>query len=107
MCIRDSIQSELAPRAAAAGKHLLLEKPLDFTLEGAERIATAVADAGVVSMLMIRNRFDPAVISLFNRAMGTRPRGAVASFITGAALPGSPFATPWRCLLYTSDAADD
>jgi predicted dehydrogenase len=90
------IQAKLAPRAAAAGKHLLLEKPLAFTLDGAERVARAVADAGVVSMVMFRNRFDPAVISLFDRADGTRPRGAIASFITGAALPGSAFATPWR-----------
>jgi predicted dehydrogenase len=90
------VQSELAPRAAAAGKHLLLEKPLAFTLEGAERIATAVEDAGVVSMLMIRNRFDPLVMDLFKRAEGTRPRGLMASLITDAALPGSMFATPWR-----------
>ena len=26
------VQAEIAPRAAAAGKHLLLEKPLAFTL---------------------------------------------------------------------------
>jgi predicted dehydrogenase len=90
------VQSELAPRAAAAGKHLLLEKPLAFTLEGAERIATAVEDAGVVSMLMIRNRFDPLVMELLKRAEGTRPRGLMASLITDAALPGSVFATPWR-----------
>ena len=37
----------LAPRAAQAGKHLLLEKPLAFTLPEAEAIADAVDASGV------------------------------------------------------------
>ncbi len=90
------VQAELAPAAAAAGKHLLLEKPLAFTLERAERVATAVADAGVTSMLMIRNRFDPEVIALLDKAKATEVCGATAINITDAALPGSVFATPWR-----------
>ena len=90
------VQADLAPRAAEAGKHLLLEKPLAFTYEGAERIATAAADAGVTTLLMIRNRFDPEVLDYLDEAKQTRPRGLIASFVTDAALSGSVFATPWR-----------
>ena len=90
------VQAELAPRAAEAGKHLLLEKPLAFTLDGAERIARAVSEAGVTSLLMIRSRYDPAVLRLLERAAEAVPRGLIASWIADGALPGSPFATPWR-----------
>ncbi len=90
------VQAELAPRAAEAGKHLLLEKPLAFTYEGADRIATAAAHAGVTTMLMIRNRFDPAVLAFLAEARQTRPRGLNATFVTDAALGDSVFATPWR-----------
>src|SRR4029077_14102272 len=45
------VQAALAPRAAAAGKHLLLEKPLAFNLADAERLADAVDEAGVRTLL--------------------------------------------------------
>ena len=43
------VQAELATRAAQAGKHLLLEKPLAFDLLDAERLAAAVEEAGVAT----------------------------------------------------------
>ena len=90
------IQADLAPVAAAAGKHLVLEKPLAFTLEGAERVAAAVDEAGVQTVLMLRNRFTVVGQSFVRAAQTTPARGGIASCVTGAALPGSPFATPWR-----------
>lgn len=90
------VQADLAPHAARAGKHLLLEKPLAFTLAGAQGIADAVDAAGVTSLLMVRNRFDPAVVQLLDVARQVAPRGVVARFVSGAALPGETFATPWR-----------
>ncbi len=90
------IQAALAPIAAAAGKHLVLEKPLAFTLDGAERIVAAVDDAGVQTVLMLRNRFTVVGQAFVEAAQSAPARGGVASFVTGAALPGSPFATPWR-----------
>jgi len=90
------VQAELAPLAARAGKHLLLEKPLAFTLAGAQAIADAVDAAGVTSLLMVRNRFDPAVVELLRAAQEVVPRGVVARFVSGAALHGETFATPWR-----------
>lgn len=90
------VQAELAPRAAAAGKHLLLEKPLAFTLAGAERIAEAVDEAGVRTLMVLRNRFTSEGRTFVETARVSVPRGGQASFVTGAALEGSPFATPWR-----------
>jgi predicted dehydrogenase len=90
------IQAELAVTAAAAGKHLILEKPLAFTLEDAERIADAVDAAGVQTVLMLRNRFTAVGQAFVETAQAATARGGVASFVTGAALDGSPFATPWR-----------
>jgi predicted dehydrogenase len=90
------VQAELAPRAASAGKHLLLEKPLAFDLAGAERVAAAVEAAGVQTVLLLRNRFTAAGRAFVETARATRPRGALASFVSGAALPGAFFATPWR-----------
>ena len=54
------VQAELAPHAATSGKHLLLETPLAFSLPDAERIVEAVDNAGVQSVLMLRNRFTEA-----------------------------------------------
>src|SRR5689334_19411404 len=51
------VQAELAVVAANAGKHLVLEKPLAFTLEDAERLTATVDDVGVQTVLMLRNRF--------------------------------------------------
>ncbi len=90
------VQAALAPRAAHAGKHLLLEKPLAFTLPEAEAIAEAVDASGVQSLVVLRNRFTAEGRAFVTKAQAARPLGALASFVSGAALPGSPFATPWR-----------
>ena len=90
------VQAELAPAAAHAGRHLLLEKPLAFTVAEAERIATAVDEAGVRTVLMLRNRFTSEGRRFVEPVRGADARGAQARFVTGAALEGSPFATPWR-----------
>ncbi len=90
------VQAELAPLAAAAGKHLVLEKPLAFTVEGAERIVTAVQAADVRTLVILRNRFTRTGRAFVEQARAAPARGAQASFVTGAALAGSKFATPWR-----------
>jgi predicted dehydrogenase len=90
------VQAALAPVAAAAGKHLLLEKPLAFTIEDAERIAAAAETAGVVTQLLLTNRWTAAVARFLADVRDAGPRVLTAGFVGSAALPGSPFATPWR-----------
>ncbi len=56
----------------------------------------AVEETGVQSVLMLRNRFTVVGQAFLAAAQESPARGGMGSFITGAALPGSPFATPWR-----------
>ncbi|HTR96395.1 MAG TPA: Gfo/Idh/MocA family oxidoreductase [Candidatus Acidoferrales bacterium] len=89
------VQAELGVRAARAGLHLLLEKPLALTLDDATRLAEAVRAAGVVTQLMLTHRFRPSTAAFFAAARATRPIGARLAFLSGAFLRG-PYATPWR-----------
>lgn len=51
---------ELVQRAAAAGKHVLLEKPLDISTSRAEALVQACEAAGVTLAIMLQHRFKPA-----------------------------------------------
>lgn len=94
--IPPDVQPELAVRAARAGKHLLLEKPLAFTVEDAEAIVDAATRAGVATRVVLTYRFTPAVQHFLAAVEGSQVRAAVGAFVSGAALAGSSFATPWR-----------
>ncbi|MBP1852467.1 Gfo/Idh/MocA family protein [Rhizobium halophytocola] len=48
---------ELVERAAAVGQHILLEKPLDVSLERAKAIVSAADEAGVLLSIVFQNRF--------------------------------------------------
>jgi predicted dehydrogenase len=89
------VQAELAPRAARAGKHLLLEKPLALTLEPARRLVDAADAARVVTLVMLTNRFRAEAEAFLEAARSFETVGARAVFVTGGFLEG-PFATPWR-----------
>jgi len=51
------VQAELAVRAAGRGCHLLMDKPVAFTSEGADRVVDAVDRAGVRSLVFFTSRF--------------------------------------------------
>lgn len=89
------VQADLALRAAAAGKALLLEKPVAADVVGAERLAEAVDAAGVPSMVVLTWRYAPAVRAFLAEARGFAAVGGRGWFISGA-FRGGPFATPWR-----------
>jgi len=55
---------ELVERAAAAGKHVLLEKPLEISLERAERLVDVAEQAGITLAIVLQNRFRPAALEL-------------------------------------------
>ena len=50
-------QAELALVAARAGKHLLLEKPVAMTVEGARALRDAASSSGVASVVFFTDRF--------------------------------------------------
>lgn len=56
--------AELILRAAAAGKHIFCEKPVDLTLERARVCAEAVAKAGVTALIGFQRRYDPTFAAL-------------------------------------------
>ena len=51
---------EIVRKAASAGKHVLLEKPLDVNTERATAIVEACAEAGVKLDAVLQHRFRPA-----------------------------------------------
>lgn len=95
-CVPPAVQARYAVRAARAGKALLLEKPLADTLEGAERVAAAVAEAGVASQMVLTLRYAPQTRAFLARCAEIDPFGGHAANISGLLLGDHPFATPWR-----------
>jgi UDP-N-acetyl-2-amino-2-deoxyglucuronate dehydrogenase len=55
---------DLVRRAAAAGKHVLLEKPLEITTGRAVELVEACARAGVTLGVVLQHRFRPAAQKL-------------------------------------------
>ena len=90
------VQAELAVKAADAGKHLLLEKPIAPTVVGAERIAAA-ASARISTVVFFTRRFVPEFERVLQDMRGKRWTGARVRQHTEAMLPGSPYAgSVWR-----------
>ena len=90
------IQAALAVRAATAGRHLLLEKPIATTEEAADVLAQAVQDAGVASVVFFTARFQADVRAWLASIAEDRWSGGSAVWLGSALAEGSPFNTPWR-----------
>ena len=96
------VQVPLAIRAAEAGKHLLLEKPIALSLDDADKLAAAVDAAGVASVVFFTWRFNPEIRAWLTDEQarggwsGSGWAGGVALFLGTALQPGNPFNTPWR-----------
>ncbi len=59
MCTPNDTHVDLGLRIAAAGKHLLMEKPLAITVEGADALVRAFAERGLTLMGAHTHRFYP------------------------------------------------
>ncbi|SDC07386.1 Predicted dehydrogenase [Geodermatophilus telluris] len=94
IAVPPDVQPGLAVRAAEAGRHLLLEKPLALTVPDADRVAGAVRDAGVASVVLFTDRFRPETATWLAQAARGRLAGGAVSWL--GSLAGSPFDTPWR-----------
>ena len=61
VCSPCSQHVETAQRAADAGCHLFIEKPVSHTLDGLSRLADTVAQKGLVALVGCQWRFHPSV----------------------------------------------
>lgn len=89
ICSPTATHSDLIARAAAAGKHIFCEKPVDLSVPRAEAVAQAVAAAGVGCMIGFQRRFDPT----FNEARTRMDRGDIGNpemLIITSRDPGAP-----------------
>ena len=74
VCVPSGLHAEVGVRAALAGKHLVVEKPIDVTLAAADRLIEAARTAGVALTVISQHRFDPGLIEL-KRLLGDEALG--------------------------------
>ena len=78
---------ELVQRAAAAGKHILLEKPLEVTTARAQELVRVAKSADIALGVVLQHRFRPA---------GERLREIIAGGSLGAIVNCSTTIRLWR-----------
>jgi predicted dehydrogenase len=93
-----SVQAPLAQRAARAGRHLLLDKPLAATVEQGRAVVTAVEEAGVASVVFFTARFQSAAEAwIAEQSAVDGWFTARAEWLGAVFTSDSPFAaSPWR-----------
>ncbi|WP_380164098.1 Gfo/Idh/MocA family protein [Jannaschia sp. R86511] len=91
-----SVQAPLAVQAARAGCHLLLEKPTALTVEQADAVTAAAADAGVATTVFVTMRHKAPVVAWLDDVVAQGGWSGAATHFVGH-LAGSPFGdSPWR-----------
>ncbi len=90
------VQAPLAVRAAQAGKHLLLEKPIALDEADGDRLVAAVADSGVAALVFFTHLFSPPVLEWFDDVADGSWLGGEALWLGSALTDDNPFNTPWR-----------
>lgn len=96
LAVAPAAQPALAEAAIAAGRHLLMEKPVALDVPTGSRLAAMVADHGVEAVVFVARLFDPARSAwLIDRTAEEWGHGTT-EWTSGAFLPGNPFAGKWR-----------
>ncbi|MFD0318879.1 Gfo/Idh/MocA family protein [Streptomyces flavalbus] len=92
------VQAELAVRAARAGRHLLLDKPLAPTVARGRAVTEAARAAGVASVVFFTKRFQRATEAwIEEQAAAGGWFTARAQWLGAVFTTDSPFAaSPWR-----------
>ncbi len=92
------IQAALALRAAKAGKHLLLDKPLALTVADADAVVAEVDSRQLASVIFFTHRFQPTTIDALAQVIETGSwHGAQATYFGSIYSEGSPYAeSVWR-----------
>ena len=76
ICLPTPLHRPVAERALAAGRHVLLEKPVALTLEDADAIGAAAGATEASLMVGHVLRFLPEIVELRARARDRRARAA-------------------------------
>jgi predicted dehydrogenase len=96
------IQAPLAIRAAQAGKHLLLEKPVALSVDDADKLVAAVEEARVASVAFFTWRFNTEIRAWLTDEQarggwdGEGWSGGAAIWLGTSLQADNPFNTPWR-----------
>ncbi|MBY4010836.1 Gfo/Idh/MocA family oxidoreductase [Rhodococcus fascians] len=91
-----AVQAGFALRAARAGKHVLLDKPIAATVAEAEELAEAVTTAGVRSMVTLTLRFAPETRQFLASTAGRSWAAGSGTWFSGATLGGAYSESQWR-----------
>lgn len=98
MAVPPDVQAPLAVRAARAGRHLLLEKPLALSEPDARAVVDAVEASGVACLVFFTQRFLPEM-EQWLEAVGEQGPFYSAHLVqyTNIYYPGSPYSgSHWR-----------
>jgi predicted dehydrogenase len=93
-----NVQADLALRAAQAGRHLVLDKPVAFTPEAAAPIVAEVTARGLASVVFFTRRFVPAIEDFLVATAATGGwHEAHVEHLGSIFEPGNAFGdSPWR-----------
>jgi predicted dehydrogenase len=91
VCVPSGLHAQIGIRVARAGKHLVIEKPIDTSLAAADALIAAVSEAGVAMTVISQHRFDPGLTELRELIdAGAPPSGTAARATTTAAAGAAP-----------------
>ncbi|MEU6411993.1 Gfo/Idh/MocA family oxidoreductase [Microbispora sp. NPDC046933] len=92
------LHAETVVAALEAGKHVLVEKPLEIDLAAADRIIAAERRTGRVVGVMSQRRFEPAALAARARVSGGELGRLTGGAAHTVAWRGQDYydATPWR-----------
>jgi predicted dehydrogenase len=92
------VQAQLAARAARAGRHLLLDKPLALTTEAADAVVDIVERQELCSIIFFTNRFYENVLAFLRDAAAVGGwHAARVTMFSSIFQPGSPYGgSIWR-----------
>jgi UDP-N-acetyl-2-amino-2-deoxyglucuronate dehydrogenase len=96
VCVPSGLHAEVGIAAADAGKHLVVEKPLEVTLAAADKLIGAARAAGVALTVISQHRFDAGLVELRRLLDG----GALGDLVLGEA------STKWYRTQEYYDSAD-
>jgi predicted dehydrogenase len=92
------VQADLALRAAQAGRHLLLDKPVAFTPAAAQLVVDEVTARGLSSVVFFTSRFVPEIESFLTGTAAVEGwYEARVDHLGSIFQPGNAFGeSPWR-----------